>query len=297
MNACGTIRDIEIIKLTPFASHPFKLCEGERLDNFVNSVRERGILVPIVVRPVDTDKFEILSGHNRVNAAKILNMSVVPAVVREGLTDDEAMLVVTETNLIQRSFADLSHVERAKALALRHNALKAQGKRTDLLEEIEKLSGTCAPLAKKSRQTTVGKIGWQYGVSKDTIARYLRIAKLNKELMERLDAQFHPLSIRAGVSLSYLRENEQALVEEYLLKTNDLIEIKKAEELRKKSSENELTTKDIVNILRVKTMGVANRKLYLGRELVDRFFKKTLSDKEILETITKALEQYLAEKE
>ena len=91
--------------LVPFADHPFKLYEGERLDDMIRSIRERGVIVPIIVRPNEADNYsyEILSGHNRVNAAKIVGLEKVPVIVKTGLSDDEANLIVTETNLVQRS--------------------------------------------------------------------------------------------------------------------------------------------------------------------------------------------------
>ena len=121
---------IGIEQLVPFADHPFKLYEGRRFADMVESVRANGVLVPIVVRPGADDQFEILSGHNRVAAAREAGLSEIPAIVREGLTDEEALLIVTETNLIQRSFADLKHSERAVAIAAHHRATKHQGKRT-----------------------------------------------------------------------------------------------------------------------------------------------------------------------
>ena len=130
-------------ELIPYADHPFKLYEGERLDDMVRSVKELGVIVPVIVRPLDED-YEILSGHNRVNAAKIAGLKKVPVIIKTGLTDEEAKLIVTETNLVQRSFADLSHSERAVALKMHLEALKesngGQGTRTDLLDEIKTLS-------------------------------------------------------------------------------------------------------------------------------------------------------------
>lgn len=129
-------REIEISKLLPFEKHPFKLYEGERLENMVRSIKDIGIILPIIVRPKGL-LYEILSGHNRVNAAKKAGLTKVPAIIKENLEDEEAMLIVTETNLMQRSFADMLHSERATALSEHHKALAAQGKRTDILKEID----------------------------------------------------------------------------------------------------------------------------------------------------------------
>ena len=111
----GTIRvlNLQIDRLVPFKSHPFKLYEGKRFTDMAESIKANGVMLPIIVRPSENSTHEILSGHNRVNAAKAAGLDTVPAIVREGLTEDEAKLIVTETNLLQRSFADLSHSERA----------------------------------------------------------------------------------------------------------------------------------------------------------------------------------------
>jgi ParB family chromosome partitioning protein len=108
----------------------------------VQSIKELGILMPLLVRPHNDyeDKYEILSGHNRDNGAGLVGLDEVPVIILKGLSDDEAALIVTETNLIQRSFADLSHSERAIAIKLHMDAISKQGKRTDLLDKIKRLS-------------------------------------------------------------------------------------------------------------------------------------------------------------
>jgi len=134
---------INIEKLIPFANHPFKLYEGQRFTDMVESIRTNGILSPIIVRSTDGGKYEILSGHNRVNAAREAGLTEVTAIVKVGLTDEEALFIVTETNLVQRSFADMKHSERAAALSVLYDAMKKQGYRSDLIEEIE---NTCAQI-------------------------------------------------------------------------------------------------------------------------------------------------------
>ena len=130
---------LKLEDLIPFRNHPFKLYEGDRFNDMVESIKQYGVIVPIVVRKVD-NKYEILSGHNRVNAAKEAGLTEVPTVIKEGLTEEEATLIVTETNIMQRSFSELAHSERATVISTRHSAMKNQGVRTDLLNEIEKLS-------------------------------------------------------------------------------------------------------------------------------------------------------------
>lgn len=116
---------LRIKDLIPFKNHPFKLYEGQLFEDMVKSVRDNGVLEPIIVRPITgTETYEILSGHNRVAAAKEAGSDSVPAIIKYGLSDEEALLIVTETNLMQRSFTDLKHSERAAALTAHYAAMK-----------------------------------------------------------------------------------------------------------------------------------------------------------------------------
>ena len=93
-----TTEILAVSKLIPYSNHPFKLYEDERLDDMVRSIRELGVLQPIIVRPLDNGDYEILSGHNRVNAAKLAELTEVPMIIKTGLSDEDAKLIVTETN-------------------------------------------------------------------------------------------------------------------------------------------------------------------------------------------------------
>ena len=113
---------LSVGELIPFKGHPFRLYEGERLDDMVESIKANGVLVPIIVRKVGA-AFEILAGHNRVNAVKLAGLNEVPAIVLENISDEDALVYVIETNLIQRSFADMTHSEKAAVIALHHSKI------------------------------------------------------------------------------------------------------------------------------------------------------------------------------
>jgi len=253
----------------------------------IESIRENGVLTPIVVRPAPNGKYEILSGHNRTNAAKEAGLLTVPAVVREGLSHDEALLIVTETNLIQRSFVDMKHSERAIVIATHYDAMKKKsGYRTDLLEDIEEL--TSSPVAKRSGYT-MNVLGEQYGLSKDTIARYLRINRLIIPLKKRLDDNV--LSVRASVSLSYLKQREQALVEGILYEGNK-ISTKQAALLRSESRKGRLTTA-FINLIFQPDFAPKNTKpIQINRGIIDQYFRNKETTTEIERVIDKALRQY-----
>ena len=109
---------IPVESIKPFHNHPFRMYEGERLDDMVDSIKEHGVLNPVIVHKTE-DGYEMLSGHNRWNAAKLAGFTEVPAIVKEGLTEEEAYEYVIETNLMQRSFTDMLPSEKAAVLAER----------------------------------------------------------------------------------------------------------------------------------------------------------------------------------
>jgi len=297
--------NVDIKHLRPYSNHPFKLYTGQRFNDMVESIRDIGIIYPIIVRPVKGHDFdyEILSGHNRVKAAQAAGVDPVPCIVKDGLTDEEAHLIVTESNLIQRSFSDLSHSERAEALAVHHEALKQQGKRTDIINEIENLLNasdnagfeTSLPVAKKL--TSMGVVGEKYGLSKDNVARYLRLNRLLTCHKERLDN--NELSIRAGVTLSYLTANEQEIVDTILNSGDYKLDMKKAEHLRTLSERGKLTSESAEGILAGKkkvNKPKGPSSIKLKRKKFDTYFSKDDTEEIIETTILKALEFYFEHK-
>jgi ParB family chromosome partitioning protein len=291
--------EIDISKLISFENHPFKLYEGERFENMVRSIRELGVIVPVIVRPKG-EEFEILSGHNRVNAAKIAGLLKVPVIIKENLEDEEAMLIVTETNLMQRSFSDMLHSERATALEQHHKALASQGKRTDILKEIETLlkadeikdDETSRQVGEKL--TSADETGKTYNLSGRSVSRYLRICNLIKELKDRLDIEEIPFT--ASVTLSYLTEEEQYIVEIIISEHNFKLDMKKAESLRDYSEGEKLDEETAYAILsgelyKKQTVNKPSP-IKLKPKLINKFFAPETKQTEIENVIDKALELY-----
>ena len=105
--AANQVRQIPCQQLVPYHNHKFQLYEGERLEDMVESIRQNGVLIPIIVQPKSDGRYEILVGHNRWNASKIAGLPTIPAIVKDGLTEEEAAMYVVESNLMQRGFDDL----------------------------------------------------------------------------------------------------------------------------------------------------------------------------------------------
>ncbi|MCD8219857.1 MAG: ParB/RepB/Spo0J family partition protein [Ruminococcus sp.] len=136
------IREIPCDSLQPYRNHKFTLYKGERLDDMVESIRENGVLSPVIVQPLQNGLYEILIGHNRWNAAKLAGRSTVPAIVKEGLSESEAEMYVIESNLMQRGFENLATSEQAAVIAQRHSEMFSQGKRSDIIRELQILEHT-----------------------------------------------------------------------------------------------------------------------------------------------------------
>ncbi|MGJ0847811.1 ParB N-terminal domain-containing protein [Tissierella praeacuta] len=296
----GTV-EINISNLIPFKNHPFKLYEGERLNDMVESIKEHGVITPLIVRPLENDKYEILSGHNRANSAKIAGVEKVPVFIKENITDEEAMLIVTETNLIQRSFSELSHSEKARILTERHNAIKEQGRRTDLINEIERMSNT-DDLQENSdlgqfvqKLESRDKIGNQYDLSGKTISRYLRIDMLIDELKLRLDNG--ELPFMAGVDLSFLKEDEQEMVEAILDDYGFKIDLKKSEVLKTLSQGRNFNYDKAHEILSGKFFHKPkkNKKPKFTSKFTKNIVGKYVTENRSISEIEKLIEQLLEE--
>lgn len=280
---------LNLEKLKPFAEHPFRLYTGERLEDMVESIRQHGVLSPILVRPSGAG-YEILSGHNRVNAARLAGLQEVPAVVMENLSDEEAMVCVIETNLMQRSFADMLHSEKAAVIAAHRSKLFSQGKRNDILQALRQIEGGDTSAQFEQRLDTRGALAQEYGLDRNTIARYLRIAKLIPELQSCVDTG--RIGFIAGVELSFLAPEEQELLHENL--SGSKVDGKKATLLRKKAEQEKLTEESV----RVILAGTEGEKAARGPTIriseaaYSRFFYQGQTAREIRDIVEKALEMY-----
>lgn len=209
------IQMIQIKNIQPFHDHPFHLYEGERLEDMIASVKEHGILNPVIVQKIDGG-YEMLSGHNRMNAAKLAGLKEVPAIVKTGLSEEEAYVYVIETNLMQRSFSDLLISEKAAVLKARYERVSNQGKRNDILREIAGLEGkplvdaTCGHGDHKLK--TRDSIGKEYELSGSSVGRLLKLNDLIKPFKDMVDRG--ALYTKVALQMAFLPEEEQNMVYE-----------------------------------------------------------------------------------
>ena len=221
--------ELSISMLEHFPQHPFELYTGERFEDLKESIKEHGVLTPVLVRKLDNGNYQILSGHNRCECAKAVGFKTVPCVVLSNLS------------------------EQAHIYALDVAVNKRQGKRSDLIKSIEKnleilsnnaVSETSSLLGKKL--TTMDTVGEKYGISKNTIARLLRIDTLIYELKERIDEE--EFGVYAGVELSYLTQQEQEIIDEVICEFNYKLDINKSKQLRELSKSGKLNKVTAVDV-------------------------------------------------
>lgn len=289
----NAVKQIPCDMLKPYHNHRFELYTGERLEDMVESIKENGVLSPIIVQPCNSG-YEILIGHNRWNASKIAGLPTVPAIVKEGLSEDEAEMYVIESNLMQRGFDNLKISEQAAVIAQRHSEMFSQGKRNDIIRELQMLDGTAnltsRPMGEKL--DTDDALSKQYGLSSRNVSRLLRINKLIDELKNLIDNG--TLAVRSGVELSFLSEETQLEISE--LAEDYKIDMKKAKQLRDSAdNDGNVSNADIIRILDGKKNNADKGKsVKISNDIYSRYFEPTAKPKEIAETIEKALEMYFS---
>ncbi len=292
------VQQLPCEKLHPYHNHKFELYTGERLDDMVASIKENGVLSPVIVQP-DGDGYEILIGHNRWNACKIAGIDTIPAIIKQGLSEDEAEMYVIESNVMQRGFDNLRISEQAAVIALRHSEMFSPGKRSDIQRELALLedpkaeandTATLNPMG--SRLDTNEEVGKEYGVSKGSVVRLIRINKLTDALKALVDSG--DIAIRAGVELSFLSEKAQAVVAE---QAEDFkVDMKKSKALHDAADkEGDIDTAAIVRII----TGTAEVKpkpksVKISEETFYKYFEPGTKKAQVTETVEKALAFYFA---
>lgn len=298
---------IRFERIREFTGHPFRLYTGERLADMVESIRQNGILMPLIVRRIFGDPehdFEMLSGHNRMNAGKLAGLDSAWCLVKEGLTDEEALMYVIETNLLQRSFTDLLPSEKAAVLALRYSEMFSQGKRNDIRREVEKLAGggTCGTEFHEYQDKTCGSdfhrpksrdvLGEDYDLTGRQVANYLRVNQLQDCLQLKLDEKL--LTLASAVSLSYLCREDQLAVftamEQYPRKLSDA----QAAGVRELAKTGPLTEQGVLDFLRTPKHSTSVS-ISIGHNVYSSYFAPGTSKKEVERVIGEALALYFSQ--
>ena len=279
------VTDLPAAEISDFPNHPFKVRMDEEMVQMVESVKERGILSPVLVRRMPDGSHQMVSGHRRKRAAELAGLPTLPCVIRE-LTDDEAIIVMVDSNL-QRE--QVLPSEKAFAYKMKLDAMKRQGQRTDLTSDPlgQKLKGKCS----------VEVVAEGTPDSKTQIQRYIRLTNLVPNILDMVDnsvlkeAGKLQMALRPAVELSYLPAAEQTALLEVMegeIRTPSHVQ---AIKMRTFSEQGKLNPDVILSIMQEEKPNQVEQ-FKIPRERIDKFFKPGTPAQKIEDTIVKALELY-----
>ena len=265
---------LPIYKLQPFEDHPFKVTDDEEMDQLVWSVLTQGLLTPLVVRPLPTGKYEVISGHRRLHACKKAGIDTIPALITN-MDRDAAAIALVDSNLHREHILPS---EKAFAYKLKMDALSRQGQRTDL---------TSTPLVSKLR--TGELVGEANGDSRETVRRYIRLTNLIPEILQMVDEG--RIALTPAVELSYLTKWEQMDLLETMESEDCTPSLSQAMNLKAASQARELNMDRIFDIM---TQPKPNQQERIRFDISDirKFFPKNYTTAKIQKTIYQLLENY-----
>lgn len=277
-NRLPKIYDIPLSEIDDFPNHPFKVRLDEDMDQLVQSVKERGVIVPITLRQKEDGRYEIVSGHRRKKACELAGFDTIRAEIRD-LTRDEAIILMVESNL-QRSVILPS--EKAFSYKMRLDAMKRQqGERTDL---------TSDPLGQKLAGVTSREV--LAGVSPDSytqIQRYIRLTELIPTLLDIVDEG--RIGMRPAVELSYLSKDEQSALADAMSYMDCTPSHDQAIRMRKMSCEGKLTPEAIEAIMGEEKPN-QREKISFRADRLRQYIPKNISPSQTEDYVMKALEHY-----
>ena len=267
------IREIPLDQLVPFKDHPFKVIDDESMMDTVQSIREHGILLPLIARPMPDGKYEIVSGHRRSHAGKLAGLETVPAIVRE-LDDDAAVILMVDSNL-QRE--NILPSERAFAFKMKLEAMKHQGQRADL---------TSGQVGQKLKWT-VAMVANQSGDSIKQVQRYIRLTELLPELLDLVDER--KLAFNSAVEVSYLNPEEQGWLAETIDSEQSTPSLSQAQRLKRFSQDGKLTEDMVLAIMSEQKKPETERVVLQSRQ-IPQYFSPSATPKEMETSILSMLD-------
>lgn len=275
------IKPVPISELKPFTEQPFKVKLDEDMDSLVDSIKQCGVLTPVIARPNKDGGYEILSGHRRVKACELAGITDIPVVIKN-LDDDTATILLVDSNL-QREHILPS--EKAFAYQMKLEAMKRQGARTDLT------SSQFATKLDKGRSDV--ELGEQVGESKDQIRRYIRLTNLIDPILDMVDN--NQIAMNAAVEISYLGSKEQAAVMQSIEKEETSPSIAQARKMRKFHQDGNLSNAVIDSIMMEQKPETV--KITLGEDKLKKYFPKSYSKAKMEEIILKLLDKWRRQRE
>lgn len=272
------VRVIPIQFFDDFPKHPFNVKMDEEMEALIESIKEFGILTPLIARKKENERYEIIAGHRRKFAAKKLGLTELPVILRD-MTRDEAVIAMVDSNLHRERILPS---ERAYAYKMKMEARKRQGARTDL---------TSTPVVAKLR--TDEAIGLENGDSKEQVRRYIRLTYLIKEILDMVDDG--RIAFRPAVELSYLTVEQQKDLF-YTMESEDATpSLAQAIEMKKLSQQGKLTADKIFSIMLQQKPNQVE-KIKIPASKFEKYFTRGTPQSQIETVIFQALEEYYAKR-
>ena len=270
-------QEIEIVRIHAFPNHPFKVLDDERMDMLVDSIRENGILNPVIVRPDQNGDYEMVSGHRRLHAAGIAGLQKIPAIVKE-MSDDEAIINMVDAN-IQRE--EILPSERAFSFKMKLDAIRRQGARADL---------TLGTKLDENSKRTRNQIGMEAGISGRQVTKYIRLTELISTILDLVDSK--KITLTMGVDISYLDEQIQKWVYEYY-RDNGFLKPVQVEALRNQQDLSKASQYSVISIMN-DALPKKNTaaKVSFSEKKLDKYFPSNYSAKDRETVIIQLLEQW-----
>ena len=272
-----SVKEIALEEISMFPNHPFKITMDEKMLELKESIEEYGVLMPVLVRPRSDGGYEMVSGHRRKYASELAGKQVIPCIIRN-MTDDEATIIMVDSNLQREKILPS---EKAFAYKMKLDAMKRQGKRTDL---------TSVPLAQKLQSKTSRQIlAEQVGESQDQIRRYIRLTELITPILDMVDEG--KIAMRPAVELSYLPKDQQELLLDTMQLEDCTPSHAQAIKMRKFSEEGRLN-EDVIYSIMSEEKGNQKEQFRMPKERISKYFSPGTPSKQMEDTIIKALEMY-----
>lgn len=268
------VRQIPIGELFPFKNHPFKVLDDDSMSDTVESVKQYGVLSPLIARPRPKGGYEIISGHRRQHAAELAGLETLPVIVRQ-MDDDAAIILMVDSNL-QREHILPS--ERAFAYKMKLDAIKNQGTRSDL---------TSTQVVSKLRSNE--KLGAENNQSRETVRRFIRLTNLIPELLDMVDNK--TVSFNPAVELSYLSPEQQQEVIRAMDDTQNFPSVSQSKRIKKLAQDGTFTTETVVAIMGEEKKSELDT-VTIKNDTLRKYFPRSYTPKQMEDTIIKLLEQW-----
>ena len=271
--------EMPLSDLHPFEGHPFKVLDDELMEQTVESIKQIGVVSPLIVRPDPEGGFEILSGHRRLHAAQLAGLETVPVIVKE-MDDDAAIIFMVDSNL-QRE--NILPSERAFSYKMKLEAMKHQGERADL---------TSAQVGPKSWAAQV--VAEEAGDSKSQVKRFIRLTNLIPEILDMVDEK--KIAFNPAVELSYLKPSEQKEFLEAMDYAQASPSLSQAQRLKKLSQEGGCTLDAMCEVMNEIKKDELDH-VTIKNEVLRKYFPKSYTPKQMQDTIIRLLEKWQRSKQ